>query len=55
MREDRRDEGQDEGQRLVVRKVEDGRTLVFSENAWGPSGCRSASFSANIVISLKKG
>ena len=32
-------EGQDEGQKVVVRKVEDGQKTLFPRNVWGPLGC----------------
>ena len=32
-------EGQDEGQKVATRKVEDGRKTLFSRNGRGPLGC----------------
>ena len=32
-------EGQDEGQKVATRKVEDGQKTLFPRNVWGPLGC----------------
>ena len=32
-------EGQDEGQKVATRKVEDGQKAFFPRNVWGPLGC----------------
>ena len=32
-------EGQDEGQKMATRKVEDGQKTLFPRNVWGPLGC----------------
>ena len=32
-------EGQDEGQKVATRKVEDGRKTLFPRIVWGPLGC----------------
>ena len=32
-------EGQDEGQKVATRKVEDGQKTLFPKNVWGPLGC----------------
>ena len=32
-------DGQDEGQKVATRKVEDGQKTLFPRNVWGPLGC----------------
>ena len=32
-------EGQDEGQKVATRKVEDGQKTLFPRQVWGPLGC----------------